>query len=80
MSDHVHLLLSIPSKNCVSNFMGHLKGKTAMIFEKHGNMKCKFGSRHFWATGYYVSTIGLNEATIKKYIREQENRIYSKTN
>ena len=51
-----------------------------MIFEKHGNMKCKFGSRHFWATGYYVSTIGLNEATIKKYIREQENRIYSKTN
>ena len=45
-----------------------------MIFEKHGNLKCKFGNRHFGATGYYVSTVGLNEATIKKYIREQEKQ------
>ena len=53
MPDHVHLLLSIPSKYCVSSFMGYLKGKTAMmIFEKHGNLKYKFWNRHFWATGY----------------------------
>ena len=44
-----------------------------MIFEKHSNLKYKFGNRNFWATGYYVSTVGLNEATIRKYIREQEN-------
>ena len=53
MPDHVHLLLSIPPKYCVSSFMGYLKGKSAMmIFEKHGNLKYKFGNRHFWATGY----------------------------
>ena len=53
MPDHVHLLLSIPSKYCVSSFMGYLQGKTAMmIFEKHGNLKYKFWNRHFWATGY----------------------------
>ena len=44
-----------------------------MIFEKHSNLKYKFGNRNFWATGYFVSTVGLNEATIRKYIREQEN-------
>ena len=43
-----------------------------MIFEKHANLKYKFGNRHFWAKGYYVSTVGLNKATIAKYIREQE--------
>ena len=54
MPDHVHLLLSIPPKYCVFSFMGYLKGKSAMmIFEKHGNLKYKFGNRHFWATGYY---------------------------
>ena len=53
--------------------MGYLKGKTAtMIFEKHGNLKYKFENKHFWSTGYYVSTVGLNEATTAKYIREQE--------
>ena len=53
--------------------MGYLKGKSAlMIFDKHANLKYKFGNRHFWAEGYYVSTVGLNEATIKKYIQEQE--------
>ena len=75
MPDHIHMLLSIPPKLSVGEFMGYLKGKSAMmIFEKHGNLKYKFGNRHFWATGYYVSTVGLNEATIKKYIREQEKQ------
>ena len=73
MPDHVHLLLSIPPKISVSNFMGYLKGKSAMmIFDRHAKLKYKFGNRHFWATGYYVSTVGLNEATIAKYVREQE--------
>jgi len=73
MPDHVHLLLSIPPKTSVSAFMGYLKGKSAMmIFDRNANLKYKFGNRQFWATGYYVSTVGLNEATIKKYIRDQE--------
>lgn len=73
MPDHVHLLLSIPPKTSVSSFMGYLKGKSAlMMFDKHANLKYKFGNRHFWAEGYYVSTVGLNEATIKKYIQDQE--------
>ena len=73
MPDHVHLLLSIPPKISVSSFMGYLKGKSAlMMFERHANLKYKFGNRHFWAEGYYVSTVGLNEATIKKYIQDQE--------
>ena len=74
MPDHVHLLLEIPPKMSVSYFMGYLKGKSSlMIFECHTNLKYKFGNRNFWATGYYVSTVRLNEATIRKYIREQEN-------
>lgn len=74
MPDHVHLLLEIQPKMSVSYFMGYLKGKSSlMIFEKHSNLKYKFRNRNFWVTGYYVSTIGLNEATIRKYIREQEN-------
>ena len=73
MPDHIHMLVSIPPKISVSSFMGYLKGKSAlMIFDKHANLKYKFGNRHFWAEGYYVSTVGLNEATIKKYIQEQE--------
>ena len=75
MPDHVHLLLSIPPKMSVSSFMGYLKGKSAMmVFDKHADLKYKFGNRHFWASGYYVSTVGLNEATIAKYIREQEKQ------
>lgn len=75
MPDHVHLLLSIPPKMSVSSFMGYLKGKSAlMMFDKHANLKYKFGNRHFWSQGYYVSTVGLNEQTIRKYIREQEKR------
>ena len=73
MPDHIHLLLSIPPKYSVSQIMGYLKGKSEMmIFERHANLKYKFGNRHFWAEGYYVSTVGLNTATIQKYIREQE--------
>jgi putative transposase len=73
MPDHVHLLVSIPLKTSVSSFMGYLKGKSAlMMFDKHANLKYKFGNRHFWAEGYYVSTVGLNESTIKKYIQDQE--------
>ena len=73
MSDHVHILVSIPPKMSVSSFMGYLKGKSAlMMFERHANLKYKFGNRHFWAEGYYVSTVGLNEATVRKYVREQE--------
>ena len=75
MADHIHLLLSIPPKYSVSSVMGYIKGKSAlMIFDKHSNLKYKFGNRHFWAEGSYVSTVGLNENTIKKYIREQESR------
>ena len=73
MPDHVHLLVSIPPKIAVSTFVGYLKGKSSlMIFERHANLKYKYGNRHFWCRGYYVSTVGLNEATIKKYIEEQE--------
>ena len=56
-----------------SSFIGYLKGKSAlMIFDRHANLKYKFGNRHFWSEGYYVSTVGLNDATIKKYIQDQE--------
>ena len=73
MPDHVHLLVAIPPSVKISDFMGYLKGKSAMmIFEQHTNLKYKFGNRHFWAEGYYVSTVGLNEVTVQKYIREQE--------
>ena len=73
MPDHIHMLVSIPPKMSVSSFMGYLKGKSAlMIFDRHANLKYKFGNRHFWSEGYYVSTVGLNEATIKKDIQDQE--------
>ena len=75
MPDHIHMLVSIPPKMSVSSFKGYLKGKSAlMIFDKHANLKYKYGNRHFWAEGYYVSTVGLNEATIRKYIQEQEKQ------
>ena len=73
MPDHVHMLVAIPPKISVSSFMGYLKGKSSlMIFDRHANMKYKFGNRKFWAEGHCVSTVGLNGATIAKYIREQE--------
>ena len=73
MPDHVHMLVSIPPKISVSSFMGYPKGKSSlMIFDNHTTLKYKFGNRKFWTEGYYVSTVGLNEATIRKYIRQQE--------
>ena len=74
MPDHIHLLLSIPPKYSVSSIMGYLKGKSSlMIVDMPSNLKYKYGNRKFWAEGYYVSTVGLNESTIRKYIREQES-------
>ena len=74
MPDHIHMLVSIPPKISVSSFMGYLKGKSSLLmFDRHANLKYKYGNRKFWAEGYYVSTVVLNEATIRKYIREQEN-------
>ena len=67
------MLGSIPPRISVSSFMGYLKGKSTLrMLDRHTNLKYKFGNRHFWAEGYYVSTVGLNEGTIKKYIQEQE--------
>ena len=81
MEVHVQMLVSIPPKISVSQFMGYLKGKSAlMIFDKHANLKYKYGNRQFWAEGYYVSTVGLNEATIRKYIQEQKSMILQWTN
>lgn len=65
LPDHVHMLVGIPSKMSVSSFIEHLKGKsTLMMFDKHANLKHKFGNCRFWSEGYYVTTVGLNEATI----------------
>ena len=73
------MLVAIPPRISVSSFMGYLKGKSAlMMFERHANLKYKFGNRHFWAEGYYVSTVGLNEETIRKYIRDQEKQDMAK--
>ena len=72
MPDHVHLLVSIPPKMSVSSFMGYLKGKSALrIFDKHANLKYKYGNRHFWARGYFVDTVGRNKKQIQEYIRNQ---------
>ncbi len=71
MPDHVHMLVLIPPKLSISDFMGYLQSTIAlMIFDKHANLKYKYGNRKFWARGYYVSTVGLNEKTVAKYIRE----------
>ena len=70
--DHIHMLVSIPPKISVSSFVGYLKGKSSlMIFDKHANLKYKYGNRHFWCKGYYVDTVGRNKEAIAKYIREQ---------
>ena len=70
--DHVHMLLSIPPKYSVSQFMGYLKGKSSLlIFERHAQLKYRYGNRKFWCKGYYVDTVGRNKEAIKKYIREQ---------
>ena len=71
--DHIHICLAIPPKYSVSTIAGYLKGKSAMIvFEKYSCLKQNFRSHQFWAKGYYVSTVGLDEAKVRKYIQEQE--------
>ena len=70
--DHIHMLVSIPPKYSVAQIMGYLKGKSSlMIFEKYANLKYKYGNRHFWCRGYYVSTVGANKKAIQEYIRNQ---------
>ena len=72
MPDHVQMLVKIPPKYSVAQIMGYLKGKSSiMIFERHANLKYKYGNRKFWCTGYYVSTVGRNEKQIKEYIQNQ---------
>ena len=70
-SDHVHMLISVPPKYSISYIMGYLKGKSSlMIFERHAQLKYKYGNRKFWCKGYYVDTVGRNKEAIRKYIRE----------
>ena len=70
--DHIHMLISNPPKYSVSQIMGYLKGKSSlMIFDRHANLKYKYGNRHFWARGYIVDTVGRNKKAIKAYIQNQ---------
>ena len=70
--DHIHMLVGIPPHLSVAQFMGYLKGKSSlMIFDRHANLKYKYGNRHFWCRGYYVDTVGRNEKKIAEYVRNQ---------
>ncbi|MCM3126033.1 MULTISPECIES: IS200/IS605 family transposase [unclassified Mesobacillus] len=70
--DHIHMLVSIPPKLSVSQFMGYLKGKSSlMIFDRHANLKYRYGNRKFWCRGFYVDTVGRNKKQIQEYIRNQ---------
>ena len=70
--DHIHMLVSIPPKLSVSQFMGYLKGiSSLMIFDRHANLKYKYGNRQFWCKGYYVDTVGRNKKVIEEYIKNQ---------
>ena len=72
-ADHVHMCLAIPPKYAVSTIVGYLKGKSAMImFEKYSRLKRNFKGHSFWARGYYVNTVGLDEAKVRKYITDQD--------
>ena len=72
LPDHIHMLVSIPPYISIAQFMGYLKGKSSlMIFDRHANLKYKYGSRHFWCRGYYVDTVGRNKKVIAEYIRTQ---------
>ena len=77
--DHIHILLEIPPKYAVADIMGYLKSRsTLMIFDRHANLKYKYGSRHFWAKGYFCDTVGKNEKVIREYIQTQlqEDKLY----
>ena len=70
--DHIHMMVSIPPSLSVAQFMGFLKEKsTVMIFDRHANLKYRYGNRHFWCRGYYVDTVGRNKKVIAEYIRNQ---------
>ena len=70
--DHIHMLVSVPPYLSIAQFMGFLKGKSSlMIFDRHANLKYKYGSRNFWCRGYYVDTVGRNERIISEYIQKQ---------
>ncbi len=70
--DHVHMLVKIPPKYSVSQILGYLKGKSPlMIFDRHANLKYKYGNRYFWCRGYYVDTVGKNSKRIEEYVRNQ---------
>ena len=70
--DHIHMLVSIPPQLSVSQFMGYLKSKSSlMIFDRHANLKYKYGNRHFWCRGYFVDTVGKYETAIREYINNQ---------
>lgn len=76
--NHIHLLVSIPPHLSVSQFMGYLKEKSSlMIFDRHANLKYKYGSRNFWCRGYYVDTVGRNKKVISEYIRNQLEEDYA---
>jgi putative transposase len=73
MADHVHMLISIPPKHAVSQVVGYIKGKSAIhVARIYGERKRNFGGQHFWARGYFVTTVGRDEAVIRAYIRHQE--------
>ena len=70
--DHIHILVAIPPHLSIAQYMGYLKSKSSlMIFDRHANLKYKYGNRHFWCRGYYVDTVGKNERMIKEYIEDQ---------
>ena len=76
--DHIHMLVSIPPKYSIAQIMGYLKGKSSlMIFEKYANLKYKYGNRHFWCRGYYVSTVGRNKKAMQEYIQKHLQEDYS---
>ena len=76
--DHIHMLISFSPKYSISYVMGYLKGKSSlMIYEKYANLKYKYGNRHFWCRGYYVSTVGRNRRTIEEYIKNQLQEDYT---
>jgi REP-associated tyrosine transposase len=73
LPDHVHMLIAIPPKHAVSQVMGYIKGKSAIHLARvYGERKKNFVGQHFWARGFYVSTVGRDEEAVRKYIREQE--------
>ena len=75
--DHIHMLVRIPPKESVSDIVGYLKGKSALIiFERYANLKYKYGNRHFWCRGYYVDTVGKNTQKIREYINNQLHEDY----